>query len=147
MSSKNFLIAFLMLTACTRIRASKALSHAPALSYPSHQSLCLVANQTSTDALLSTYQSPLPLHTIFSTNAKRPLPSLHLKVVHTHWLKLFSFQLFRIVSFYKSLHYAPYFLQTLHNICIISRPKSLQSPINTGLIYPNSSLSGTTIHL
>ena len=77
------------------------------------------------------------------TNAKRPLPSLHLKVVHTHWSILFNFQLFLIVSFYKSLHYAPYILQTLHNICIISRLKSLQSPINTGFIYPNSSLSGT----
>ena len=74
---------------------------------------------------------------------KRPLPSLHLKVVHTHWSILFNFQLFLIVSFYKSLHYAPYILQTLHNICIISRLKSLQSPINTGFIYPNSSLSGT----
>ena len=77
------------------------------------------------------------------TNAKRPLPSLHLKVVHTHWSILFNFQLFLIVSFYKSLHYAPYILQTLHNICIISRLKSLQSPINTGFIYPNSSSSGT----
>ena len=78
-----------------------------------------------------------------SQTQKRPLPSLHLKVVHTHWSILFNFQLFLIVSFYKSLHYAPYILQTLHNICIISRLKSLQSPINTGFIYPNSSLSGT----
>lgn len=79
------------------------------------------------------------------TNAKRPLPSLHLKVVHTHWLKLFNFQLFCIVSFYKSLHYTPYFLQTLHNICIISRLKSLQPRTNTGFIYPNSSSSGFEI--
>ena len=92
--------------------------------------------------LLSTPQSPLPFHTIFSTYAKRPLPSLHLKVVHTHWLKLFNFLLFRIVSFYKSLHYAPYFLQTLHNICIIKRPKSPETLINTKLIYPRTSLSG-----
>ena len=79
---------------------------------------------------------------MFSTYAKRPLPSLHLKVVHTHWLKLFNFQLFRIVSFYKSLHYVPYFLQTLHNFCIISRFKSLLSPINTELTYLSSSSSG-----
>ena len=97
--------------------------------------------------LLSTYQSPLPFQVIYLTNAKRPLPSLHLKVVHTHWSKLFNFQLFLIVSFYKSLHYAPCFLQTLHNICIIQRPKSLQSPISTELICPNSSSLGTTIHL
>ena len=92
--------------------------------------------------LLSTYQSSLSFHAILSTYAKKPLPSIHLKVVHTHWSKLFNFQLFLIVSFYKSLHYAPYILQTLHNICIISRLKSLQSPINTGLIYPDSSSLG-----
>ena len=79
---------------------------------------------------------------IFSTYAKRPLPSLHLKVVHTHWLKLFNFQLFRIVSFYKSQHYAPYFLQTLHNICIISGLKNLQTLINTEFIYLMISLLG-----
>ena len=92
--------------------------------------------------LLSTSQFSLSFHAIFPTYAKRPLPSLHLKVVHTHWLKLFNFQLFCIVSFYKSLHYAPYFLQTLHNFCIISKLKSLQSPINTSFIYPSSSSSG-----
>ena len=39
-----------MLTACTRICASKTLSQAQPHFNPSHQSLCLVANQPSTDA-------------------------------------------------------------------------------------------------
>ena len=133
-----------MLTACTRIRASKALNKALSLPIYPINSRALWPSSLAQMPLLSTYQSPRIFHAILPTYAKRPLPSLHLKVVHTHWLKLFHFQLFRIVSFYKSLHYAPYFLQTLHNICIIRGPKSLQSLINTKLIYPNSSSLGVS---
>lgn len=92
--------------------------------------------------LLSTSQFSLSFHAIFPTYAKRPLPSLHLKVVLTHWLKLFNFQLFRIVSFYKSLHYTPCFLQTLHNFCIILRTKSPQPLDFTGFICLMTSSSG-----
>ena len=115
-------------------------------SHLSHQSLCLVANQPSTAAPPVNISIFTLISHILSTYAKRPLPSLHVKVVHTHWLKLFNFQLFLIASFYKSLHYTPYFLQTLHNICIIYGLKSLQSLINTKLIYPMFSLSGTVTH-
>lgn len=110
--------------------------HQPFLFIPSI--LCLVANQSSTDAP----PVNISISSLISTYAKRPLPSIHLKVVHTHWLKLFNFQLFRIVSFYISFHYAPYFLQTLHNICIISRLKSPQTLINTELTYQAISSSG-----
>lgn len=115
-------------------------SISPSYSFP--QSCALQPTSLAQMPLLSTYQSPLS----FPYKCKKTTPSLHLKVVHTHWLKLFNFQLFRIVSFYKSLHYAPYFLQTLHNFCIISKLKSLQSPINTDFISLMTSSSGTITH-
>ena len=93
--------------------------------------------------LLPVYNS---LYSITQIITKRPLPSLYLKAVHTHQLKLFNLQLFRIVSFSKSLHYAPCFLQTLHNFRIIYVPKSLQPLINTKLIYLKFSSLGTIIH-